>query len=87
MSSAKSSSARKRTKPRPSPSPTPPDMDLINPPHSAHKTPRTPRAGHANGRRTPEVGDEELSMNLLGESEQRAAAAGLDPDHAHDDEK
>ncbi|KAG9098318.1 hypothetical protein FRC06_006539, partial [Ceratobasidium sp. 370] len=62
-------------------------MDLINPPHSAHKIPRTPHTARANGRRTPEVGDEELSMSLLGESEQRAAAAGLDPDQAHDDEK
>ncbi|KAG8704399.1 hypothetical protein FRC09_003546 [Ceratobasidium sp. 395] len=62
-------------------------MDLINPPHSAHRTPRTPRTARANGRRTPEVGDEEVSMSLLGESEQRAAANGLEPDHAHDEEK
>jgi hypothetical protein len=92
MSSQKTSIARKRTKPRPSPSPSPapPDMDLINPPHSALKTPRTPRTprtARTNGRRTPEAGDEEVSMSLLGESEQRVAAAGLDSDYAHDEDK
>ncbi|QRV76712.1 MFS transporter, acetyl-coa transporter [Ceratobasidium sp. AG-Ba] len=87
--SSKSSSARKRTKPRPSPSPGPKgDMDVL-PPHSAHTphTTHTPRTARTNGRRTPEVGDEEVSMSLLGESERAAAANGLDSDHAHDEEK
>ncbi|KAF8609359.1 MFS general substrate transporter [Ceratobasidium sp. AG-I] len=86
MSSRKPASARKRKpRPSPSPSPAPPDMDLINPPHSALKTPRTPRTARPNGHRTPELGDEDVRMNLLGESEQRAAVAGLD--HDHDEEK
>jgi hypothetical protein len=86
MTSQKSVSARKRTKPRPSLSPSPaPPMDLVSLPHSAGR--KTHRGTRANGHRTPEAGDEEVGMSLLGESERQAAAAGLDSDHDHHDEE
>lgn len=53
-------------------------MDAVNP--LGHRNPRV------NGYRSPGMGDEEVSMSLLGESERQAAAVGLDSDH-HDEEK
>ncbi|KAG8692539.1 hypothetical protein FRC11_003551, partial [Ceratobasidium sp. 423] len=58
-------------------------MDIVNSRQSITKT----RASRANGRRSDKVGDEEVSMSLLGESERQAATEGLELDHDHHDEE
>ncbi|KAH7345079.1 acetyl-coenzyme A transporter 1-domain-containing protein [Rhizoctonia solani] len=77
MPSHKTGSVRKRNKARPSLSPSPaPNMEALGSPRA--------RGSRANGRKNDKLGDEEVSMSLLGESERQAAAEGLEPDHDHD---
>ncbi|QRW19026.1 MFS transporter, acetyl-coa transporter [Rhizoctonia solani] len=85
MPSQKTGSVRKRNKPRPSPSPSPApttDMEVLSSPSTTKA-----RASRANGRKSDKVGDEEVSMSLLGESERQAAAEGLEPEPEHHDEE
>ncbi|GAB1519239.1 hypothetical protein RhiTH_002305 [Rhizoctonia solani] len=87
MPSQKTGSVRKRNKPRPSPSPSPApapttDMEVLSSPSTTKS-----RASRANGRKSDKVGDEEVSMSLLGESERQAAAEGLEPEPEHHDEE
>ncbi|ELU35994.1 hypothetical protein AG1IA_09976 [Rhizoctonia solani AG-1 IA] len=87
MPSQKTGSVRKRNKPRPSLSPSPApapttDMEVLSSPSTTKA-----RASRANGRKSDKVGDEEVSMSLLGESERQAAAEGLEPEPEHHDEE
>ncbi|KDN50269.1 hypothetical protein RSAG8_01605, partial [Rhizoctonia solani AG-8 WAC10335] len=84
MSPRKAGSVRKRNKHLPSPSSSPaPDMEILSSPQSVAKA----RGSRANGRKSDRVGDEEVSMSLLGESERKAATEGLELDHDHHDEQ